>query len=175
MMPFILTARRNSMTGKERAKLRGMANTLEPLFQVGKFGVTDAVIKQMESAFNTRELIKLKVLLESAPEAPKEIAQKLAEATGSEVVQVIGGSMVFFKENEGLNEEKKPAKKPATKAQREKAKKEKAKRVSLSLKKRSRDAQAKNAVQKDKIKGRNNGTSRNEVKQWRGKEKKNYK
>ncbi len=103
------------MTSKERAELRGQANTLEPLFQVGKGGVSDAVIAQTLEAFNTRELIKLKVLLETAPETPREIAEKIAAGTGSEVVQVIGGSMIFYKENPELREGKKPAKKPAKK------------------------------------------------------------
>ena len=76
-----------------------MANRLDPLFQVGKSGVTPAVIAQTEEAFNTHELIKLKVLLESAPETPREIAEKLAAGTGSQVVQVIGGSIILYKEN----------------------------------------------------------------------------
>ena len=76
------------MTSKERAALRGQANKLEPLFQVGKGGISDALIKQTDDALNARELIKLKVLLESAPEKPKEIANKLAQATQSEVVGV---------------------------------------------------------------------------------------
>ena len=76
-----------------------MANRLDPLFQVGKSGVTPAVIAQTEEVFNTHELIKLKVLLESAPESPREIAEKLAAGTGSQVVQVIGGSIILYKEN----------------------------------------------------------------------------
>lgn len=137
-----------------------MANSLEPIFQVGKFGVTDAVIAQLADAFKARELIKLKVLLESAPEAPKEIAQKLAAATGSEVVQVIGGSMIFYKENEQL--ENKPAKKPATKAQREKARKEKlrkqkTKKVAVTLKQRSRKAAERRATHIVKVRERNSG------------------
>ena len=87
------------MTNKRRAELRGMANRLEPLFHVGKSGVTPAVIAQTNEVFNTRELIKLKVLLESAPEKPREIAEKIAAETGSQVVQVIGGSIILYKEN----------------------------------------------------------------------------
>jgi RNA-binding protein len=139
-----------------------MANSLEPVFQVGKYGVTDAVVAQMADAFKTRELLKLKVLLESAPETPKEIAQKLAAATGSEVVQVIGGSMIFYKENKELHEEIKPEKKPATKAQRENARKEKlkrikAKKVSPFFKSRSRSAAERKAVHAVKVRGRNGG------------------
>ena len=87
------------MTSKRRAELRGLANRLDPVFQVGKSGVTPAVIAQTEEVFNTHELIKLKVLLESAPETPREIAEKLAAGTGSQVVQVIGGSIILYKEN----------------------------------------------------------------------------
>lgn len=95
------------MTSKRRAELRGQANRLEPLFQVGKGGISDALIAQTNDALRVHELIKLKVLLESAPETPREIAEKLAEATGSQVVQVIGGSMIFYKENPELQAEKK--------------------------------------------------------------------
>ena len=95
------------MTSKRRAELRGQANRLEPLFQVGKGGISDALIAQTNDALRVHELIKLKVLLESAPETPREIAEKLAVATGSQVVQVIGGSMIFYKENPELNSEKK--------------------------------------------------------------------
>lgn len=87
------------MTSKRRAELRGTANRLEPLFHVGKSGVTPAVIAQTNEVFNTRELIKLKVLLESAPEKPREIAEKIASETQSQVVQVIGGSIILYKEN----------------------------------------------------------------------------
>ena len=92
-----------------------MANRLDPLFQVGKSGVTPAVIAQTEEVFNTHELIKLKVLLESAPETPREIAEKLAAGTGSQVVQVIGGSIILYKENpdieNGVKKKKAPEKK----------------------------------------------------------------
>ena len=54
-----------------------------------------------------RELIKIKVLLETSPEKPKEIAQKLAEATNSECVGVIGGSMIFYRYNPELHKDEK--------------------------------------------------------------------
>ena len=53
------------MTSKQRAKLRGQANTIEPLFQVGKGGIGDTLIKQTDDALKARELIKLRVLLET--------------------------------------------------------------------------------------------------------------
>jgi len=90
------------MTSKERAQLRGQANTLQAMFQVGKEGVTPAVASQMLEAFHTRELLKGKVLLENCPQSPREAAEALAAMTDSEVVQVVGGSMVFFKVNPEL-------------------------------------------------------------------------
>ena len=87
------------MTSKERAKLRAEANGLDPIFQIGKEGITDAVVAQLEDTFNTRELFKIKVHLETAPESPKELATKIAEATGCDIVQVIGGTIVVFRIN----------------------------------------------------------------------------
>lgn len=93
------------MTSKFRAQLRAQANTLEPLFQVGKGGVSEALIAQTEDALRVHELIKLKVLLESAPDTPRNIAEEIAVKTGSQVVQVIGGAMIFYKENPELRAE----------------------------------------------------------------------
>ncbi len=90
------------MTGKERAAYRAQANTLEPLFQIGKSGVTEAVAAQLMTAYNTRELVKIRVLLDSSPDMPRAAAQKLAEMTESEIIQVIGGVVVLFKENKEL-------------------------------------------------------------------------
>ena len=92
------------MTGKQRAQYRAAANGLEPVFQIGKGGVTDAVIAQVEAALRARELIKVKALLESIPQPPKEMAQILSEATGSEVIQVIGGCIILYRENPELHE-----------------------------------------------------------------------
>jgi RNA-binding protein len=111
------------MTSKDRGRLRAMANGLQPVFQSGKGGVTDELIKQTRAALEARELIKIKVLLETTPEPPRQIADKLAEATGSDVVQVIGGSMVFYKENPDLHKEKKPVKKVVKKSVKPAAKK----------------------------------------------------
>lgn len=108
------------MTSKERAKLRAEANGLDPIFQIGKEGVTDAVIAQIEDTFNTRELFKIKVHLETSPEGPKEIAQKISEATGCDVVQVIGGTIVVFRINLILRQKAAEKKK----RQQEKARKE---------------------------------------------------
>ena len=95
------------MTGKERAALRAQANGLVPLFQVGKGGISDALIKQTDDALEARELIKLKVLLETSPEPPKVIADKLAAAPGAEVISVVGGSMIFYRYSKKLHEKQK--------------------------------------------------------------------
>ncbi len=99
------------MTSKERAALRGQANTLDVLFQVGKGGISDTLIEQTDGALRTRELIKLRVLTETSPLSAREAAEELAAKTGSEVVQVIGGVMVLYRPNPELHQEKKPAKK----------------------------------------------------------------
>ena len=99
------------MNSKQRAILRGQANSLEPLFQIGKGGINDAFIKQAEDALYKRELIKLKVLLETSPLTPREAADEIALKTNSEVVQVIGGSMIFYKYNPELHKDDKKKKK----------------------------------------------------------------
>ena len=112
------------MTGKERAAFRAQANHLEPLFQVGKGGMSDALIKQTDDALRARELIKVKVLLESSPITPRETADALAAATGAEVIQVIGGVIVLYRESPELKEkaaQKEKNKKKIAKLQREKA------------------------------------------------------
>ena len=108
------------MTSKERANLRAEANGLDPIFQIGKEGITDSVIAQLEDTFNTRELFKIKVHLESAPESPKELATKIPEATGCDIVQVIGGTIVVFRINLILRQKEAEKKK----RQKEKARKE---------------------------------------------------
>ncbi|MDY3937180.1 MAG: YhbY family RNA-binding protein [Oscillospiraceae bacterium] len=101
------------MTSKERAALRAQANKLEVLFQYGKGGLSDALIEATDGALNTRELIKLKVLVETSPDTPRQAADKLSEATGADVVQVIGGVIVLYRYNPELH--KKAEKKPEMK------------------------------------------------------------
>lgn len=123
------------MTSKERAKLRAEANGLDPIFQIGKEGVTDAVVAQLEDTFNTRELFKIKVHLETAPESPKDLAVKIAEATGCDIIQVIGGTIVVFRINLLLRQKEAEKKK----RQKEKARKEAlAKRTERTRQKYSR-------------------------------------
>lgn len=86
------------MTSKQRAKLRGLANTMETILQVGKGGISPAVETQCRDALAARELIKGRVL-ETAPEGPREVAAQLAEAVGAQVVQVMGSRFVLYKPN----------------------------------------------------------------------------
>ncbi len=99
------------MTSKERAALRAQANSLDVLFQVGKGGISEALIEQTNDALKARELIKLKVLTETSPVSTREAADEIAAKTGSDVVQVIGGVIVLYKENPELHV-KKPKDKP---------------------------------------------------------------
>lgn len=94
------------MTSKERAALRAQANSLDALFQVGKGGISDTLIKQTDDALEARELIKLKVLRETCPLDAKEAASKIAAATSCEVVAVIGGVMILYRYNKKLHEKK---------------------------------------------------------------------
>lgn len=101
------------MTGKERAALRSQAHSLTPVFQIGKSGVTDAVIAQADEVLTAKELIKVKILLESSPDKPKEAAEKLASGTGAEIIGVIGGVIILYRYSEELH--KKEAQKAANK------------------------------------------------------------
>ena len=86
------------MTSKERAALRAKANPLEPIIQIGKEGISDNLITQIDDALDTRELIKIRVHLDTAPSSPKEFANEIAQRTESDVIQVIGGIIVIYRE-----------------------------------------------------------------------------
>ena len=86
------------LTSKQRAQLRALANPIETILQVGKSGVGDQLVKQVDDALTARELIKLRVL-ETAPGSVKEIASELAEAANAEVVQTIGTRFVLYRRN----------------------------------------------------------------------------
>ena len=88
----------NTMTGKERAALRGMANSLPTIQQVGHLGIGEELIKNTDAALTARELIKMRVL-ETCPHTAREAAELLADATGAEVIQVIGYRFVLYRKN----------------------------------------------------------------------------
>lgn len=85
------------LTSKQRAILRKEANTLTPVFQIGKGEIDEALIKATSDCLAARELIKLKVL-ETSSYSPREAAALLAEKTGAESVQVIGGKIVLYRQ-----------------------------------------------------------------------------
>lgn len=85
------------MTSKQRAYLRGLANKIEPIFQVGKGGLTDNLITQLSDALEARELIKINVL-KTAPDYARDLANEIAENTNSEVVQVVGNKITLFRQ-----------------------------------------------------------------------------
>jgi len=87
------------MTSKQRAYLRGQANTMEPIFQIGKSGLSENLIKQLFDAIEARELIKITVL-ETAPDDVKSLAIEIANNTNSEVIQTIGNKITLFRQKE---------------------------------------------------------------------------
>lgn len=87
------------MTGKDRAKLRSMCNTLTPIFQIGKGDIGDTMIEAVDSALEKREIIKLSVL-ETASVSARDAADQLAQATHAEVIQCIGRKFVLYRESE---------------------------------------------------------------------------
>ncbi len=87
------------MTSKQRAYLRSLANTLQPIVYVGKGGLSATIEKQADDALTARELIKGKVL-ENAPDTTREAAEQLAQAVSADVVQVIGRVFVLYRRNE---------------------------------------------------------------------------
>jgi RNA-binding protein len=75
-----------------------MANTIEPVFLIGKGGINDAMIKDIDAVLEARELIKIKVLNNSMTDV-KEASTIIAERTGADVVQVIGGKFVLYRQS----------------------------------------------------------------------------
>ena len=86
------------ITSKQRAYLRGVANSIEPIFQLGKGGITDNFIKQVDDALEAREIIKIHLLDASFLDA-RETVDTLARLTGGEAVQAIGSKIVLYRES----------------------------------------------------------------------------
>ena len=86
------------LNSRQRAQLRGLANSLDTIFQIGNGGVTENTVKQVDDALEARELIKLRVL-ETSPVSSREAADEIAEKTHSDVVQVIGTRFVLYRES----------------------------------------------------------------------------
>ena len=84
------------ITSKQRAYLRGLANDIPAIMQVGKGGLSENLIKTFSDALEARELIKFSVL-ENSGEIPRDIAEALAEALDAEVVAVTGKKVVLYR------------------------------------------------------------------------------
>jgi len=87
------------LTSKQRAYLRSLAVNIDTILMVGKSGMGPELIRQADDALTKRELIKGKVLTESAPVTPREAAESIAADTHSEVVQVIGAKFTLYRKN----------------------------------------------------------------------------
>ena len=86
------------LTSKQRAQLRGLANGMQAIFQVGKGGIGDALIKQVDDALEARELIKITVL-ENAQTTSRAVADEIAVKVKADVVQVIGSKFILYHES----------------------------------------------------------------------------
>ena len=92
------------MTSKQRAYLKGLAMTMDPIFQIGKGSLTPENTQAISEALTARELIKISVL-QNCLDDPRTLAETIAERTRSQVVQVIGKKIVLYKE--GKDDKKK--------------------------------------------------------------------
>lgn len=86
------------LTGKQKRYLRSLAHHLTPIFQVGKGGVNANMVRQIGEALEARELIKVAILQNNLDDK-HEVAETLARETGAELVQLIGHTVVLYKES----------------------------------------------------------------------------
>ncbi|MFJ7950011.1 ribosome assembly RNA-binding protein YhbY [Lysinibacillus sp. NPDC096418] len=86
------------LTGKQKRFLRAEAHHLTPIFQVGKGGVNDEMTKQIREALEVRELIKVRIL-DNCEDEKQEVAEALAKGARAELVQLIGLTVVLYKES----------------------------------------------------------------------------
>ena len=93
------------LNSRQRAQLRGLANSIDTIIHIGKDGIGENLIKQANDALEARELIKGKVLENSLLSA-REGAEELAQATRSQVVQVIGSKFVLYRETHSKEKDK---------------------------------------------------------------------
>lgn len=85
------------MTSKQRAYIRGLANTIDAIFQVGKNGISDNLVTQLSDALEAREIIKINVL-ENSDFDIKELGILLADKTNSELIQTVGNKITLFRQ-----------------------------------------------------------------------------
>lgn len=86
------------LNSKQRAQLKGIASSIDPTFQIGKGGVNDAQVAQIDDYLRVHEIIKFKVL-ENSMYTAREAADEIAEKIGADVVIVIGSKAVLYKPN----------------------------------------------------------------------------
>lgn len=86
------------LTGKQKRFLRSKAHHIKPIFQVGKMGVNDNMIEQINDALEKRELLKVSIL-QNCFEEKDDVAKQLAEGTEAEIVQIIGNNIILYKES----------------------------------------------------------------------------
>lgn len=87
------------ITSKQRAYLRSLGATLDPIFQIGKGGITEETLRQLENALQARELIKVRVL-ENSGYTAREASDAVCEAIGCEAVACLGAKFILYKESE---------------------------------------------------------------------------
>lgn len=86
------------LTGKQRSHLKGIANNIDSIFQLGKNGLTENFIKQIDDALEAREIVKVNVLKNCSLE-PSYVANELVEGLNAEFVQAIGRKFVIYRES----------------------------------------------------------------------------
>jgi RNA-binding protein len=105
------------LTGKQRSYLKSLAHELEPTVYVGKFGMTENIIKEMEIGFETRELVKGRVL-ETAMMTAREVSDAICEATGADGVSTVGATFVIWRKSQKLAAAQKAKEKAAATAKK---------------------------------------------------------
>ena len=86
------------LTSKQRAYLRGKASDMDTIFQIGKGGIKDNMMKQLYDALEARELIKIRTL-DNSDVSPREAADRISEVLGAEVAGVIGSKIILYRES----------------------------------------------------------------------------
>lgn len=84
------------MTSKQRAYLRGLVNSIDPIFQIGKSGLSENLLKQLDDALEARELIKINVL-ENSGEDVKSLGNTIADSINAVCVQTVGNKITLYR------------------------------------------------------------------------------